>query len=277
MSRIVPRTKSKYTRLYMVYGMKRSGNHAVINWIQSQEKFLFFNNLIPIGPILAGDRTMPESQDFEEFVRSKIRSVGLRRRLRQLLHAGIDAVAGKPCRYVMASLEDHDVTVQPFHGVLPPVTNVLILRDPGNLFASRLRKAATRNKPAYPRNLGDAMDRLVSHWKSHAREFLGDTAHLTGKVPISFESWFISEEYRKSTSERLGLEYKETEISDVSRVGGGSSFDGTDYDGNAQEMSVLNRPAQLEPHERRVLDRILEDRELQRLSRRYEEFRKGQR
>lgn len=244
-------------RLFIVHGLKRSGNHAVIDWLSRQGPFLFYNNLIPIKPILDGTRPMPEPRDFNEFLKKRIG--GRIARMRYCY------------RHLIASIEDHALETVLFSNVRPPITNILIVRSAENLFASRIRKGFALQHPAYPTNTGPLMDRVVTLWKTHAREYLGDTNILSNKVEISFDAWFANPEYREIVSSRLGFKCKDYRIAGVSNIGGGSSFDGIDYDGDGQQMNVLDRVGQLNPGERNILKQVFRDEELVRLAGRYME------
>lgn len=79
--------------------------------------------------------------------------------------------------------------------------------------------------------------RRVSTWKHLAENFL----NADNIFPISFNHWFLSESYRKEICIPLNLEYSEATIDMLSRIGGGSSFDGVRYSKTAQSMDVLNR------------------------------------
>jgi len=248
-------------KVFIVHGMKRSGNHAIINWLRAHGHFIFFNNIIPVAPILEGEASMPPPQDFEKWLR------------RQLTFGRIP-FTGRLARFVrrnhalMVSLEDHQLSVRPFLDLPRDVTNVLILRDPVNLFASRIRKAFLLDHPAYPRENGAAMGRVIELWKSHAREFLGLTNQLGNRVSVSFNAWFSSEDYRTSLGEALGLAASGEAFAGVADTGGGSSFDGTLMDGQSQSMDVLDRRSRLSERERAVLENVLLDGELGDLARR---------
>ena len=51
-------------KVFLVHGMKRSGNHAVINWLLPHDQFVFFNNVIEIIRVLAGKTTIPAPTDY---------------------------------------------------------------------------------------------------------------------------------------------------------------------------------------------------------------------
>lgn len=82
---------------------------------------------------------------------------------------------------------------------------MLILRDPFNLFASRL--AWDRRM----RSLGDVGTRLVPPhtarriWKQHAREILGQRRHLgPERVDIRYGAWVTDRDHRAEVARRIG-------------------------------------------------------------------------
>ncbi len=242
-------------RLLLVHGLKRSGNHGIINWLQSHGDFVFFNNVIPIAKILSGEAPHPPPEPFEPWLKRQL--AGIRR--------GRDGNTPQTSS-VIASLEDHGLEVRPFLRAPIDVHHVLILRDPYNLFASRIRKASLIDHPAYPAQPGPAMDRLVNLWKEYAREFLGLTDRLENRVSIYFNAWFSHRTYRRQISRSLGLEFTDRGFSQVSKFGGGSSFDRISVDDN-RKIDVLNRQRYLAADERKILDQVVADGELEELAR----------
>ena len=246
-------------KVIVVHGLKRSGNHAIINWLKSHGSFIFFNNVIPIAPILKGRKNFPPPEDFNQWLRRKL----LPRNL-QFAYFLMKIALRK--RSLIVSLEDHDLNVKPFLRVPCDVTNILIIRDPYNLFSSRIRKSSLVKNPAYPKNTGPAMNRVLKLWKSHAREYLGETNHLENKTCIYFNSWFANRDYRQSVSRTLNVEFTDHGFFKVSKIGGGSSFDKTNFDGSNQMMNVLDRRSSLTDYEQRLLKDILADDELRELA-----------
>jgi hypothetical protein len=247
-------------RVVVLHGMKRSGIHGVVGWLRAQERFVFLNNAIPILPVLRGEKEIPQPQDFESWLGRELppRRIPFPAPLKRLLFGRSALLVG---------LEDHDPCVRLFRADPANLTNLLVLRDPANLLASRIRKASSMDHPAYPRERGALMDRVVANWKKHAREFLGTTAHLANRVNVYFPRWFADPAYRAEVSARLGLTFDDSGFSAVAGEGGGSSFDGTLFDGRASEMNVLDRRSQLSPGERGLLGQVLEDPELLELAR----------
>jgi len=243
-------------KIILVHGMQRSGNHAIVQWISAHERFIFRNNVIPIAPILDGKSEMPQPERFETWFKAELRPP-----LRFLPFSVLSRVL-LPSAYFMASLEDHTLDTRPFYAAPLEVSNALIIRDAHNMFASRLRRAWQIEHPTFPRAEGALMDRVIANWKSHAREFLGLTNILNGATMIHFDRWFANKEDRQRISESLGLPFTDAGFSVVSNVGGGSSFDGTKFDGEGSKMQVLDRKDQLDEREREVFEAIFADQEL---------------
>ncbi len=256
-------------RVILVHGMKRSGNHGIIHWLEAHDQFVFFNNVIPISPILTGERLLPPPEAFRAWLQEQpltraegnyAAEVG---EILSLYKEGSDHEE----RSVIASLEDHDLRVRPFHSPPREATNVLILRDPYNMLASRIRKASSADDPAYPTRPGPGMDRIVALWKAHAREFLGLTDHLENRICIYFNSWYSNLDYRRHISRQFGFRFTDNGFKKVSRIGGGSSFSGTEATDN-QDLDVLNRHRYLTGSERELLEGAMADEELQELAHR---------
>lgn len=206
---------------------------------------------------------VPPPEDFTLWVQKQF--FPLFPRNRQFAHFLMKFVLRK-CS-LLISLEDHDLQFNPFLNVPCDITNILIVRDPCNLFASRIRKASLVENPAYPKYTGPDT-RVLKLWKNHALEYLGLTDHLENKVCIYFNSWFSNRSYRQSISQQLNLKFTDRGFSNVSLIGGGSSFDSTHFDGNNQMMDVLNRQRYLTNSERQLLENILADDEFHELAHR---------
>ena len=205
-------------------GLRRSGNHAVINWIKKQEKGFvkFLNNVKPQqSPYRFYYAHFPE----EEFRREAWSNF-----------------SEKDC--LIYSYEDHEldyIAAQKFErkhdyyvGKTAKRYDVILLRDPFNLLASRLKKGYMTVKNP---------DRsVVDLWISYAREFLGETQHLTqNKIFINYNLWVSNVEYREQIATKLDLDFSDVGFDHVGGYGGGSSFDGIAMRGKAASMNVANR------------------------------------
>lgn len=112
--------------------------------------------------------------------------------------------------------------------------DVLILRDPFNLIASRIKSNNLRVK--------NPNRTVVELWIAYAKEYLGETNFLkNNKVCINYNQWFSDVEYRKYLASLLDVEFSDAGINDVKSQGGGSSFEGQELDGQATKMQVLDR------------------------------------
>jgi len=227
-----------------IMGLKRSGNHAVINWIGRQfpgEKVYFLNNCRP--------RESPyetkHSEDSEETI--IFNNYRIDRKTQRF--------EDKDCllySYENRSLKDvHNDEALDHHDTWMGETlkryDVLLLRDPFNWIASSLRRDLNQGKSEdglYERYL-----KLLSLWIEYAREFIGDTSYLKHhKTVINFNSWTDDRSYRQELAQKLGLNHTDAGLDEVVGVGGGSSFDGQCLDGAAQVMHVTNRWRHFESH-----------------------------
>ena len=135
----------------------------------------------------------------------------------------------KSCSDIVFNCEDQDP--RRFGFDLPPhkIHNVIILRDPFNNVASGIKHERAN------------ADSVMWLWNLYVNEFLEITNFLGDKIPISFNGWFSSEEYRKSISDKIGGEPEDRVRGTLPKAGGGSSFDKFRFQNKAQEMDVLNR------------------------------------
>ncbi len=253
-------------KIFLVHGLQRSGNHAIINWIRKQDRFVFFDNVIPITPILTGQNQIPAPLNYSKWLRKNLtqRKLPLYNYLKQIMlmrHS------------LLVSLEDHPLTLRPFKNTPYPISNILILRSPSNLFASRIRRASSekvRNKLGkdlvYPSKMGVAMERVIDLWKLYANECLGNTNFLENKTCIYFDAWFANQDYRKNISQKLGISFTDYGFSKVPKAGGGSSFDKRRFTGENIKMDVLNRANHLTDAEQKVLEQVISDQELRELN-----------
>lgn len=215
-----------------LYGIKRSGHHAIVYWILGHYPYyIYYNNCIAYKN---GVRS-------EEVYKSK--PVG-------------------PNHITLLSFEDRQHNIRrsnpKFLGEMlhkPKMCRVLVIRDPFNNFASRFK--SSKDFPAI------AQETIV--WKELAREYIGLTNYL-GKdvIKVNYNQWFKDKSYRKSLSKHFG-EFTDKNFEFVPGIGGGSSFDKRKYDGHSKSMAVLSRWRDYINNER-FYKLILQDEELMGLS-----------
>lgn len=210
-----------------ITGLSRSGNHAVINWILGhlQERdFCFLNCAEPkhnpfktCRPLGAGEKswdTNIPNFDIKEEMRGNFAWKDY------LLYSHEDSFLG-PLKH-RAYIENREKWL----GKAGRRKDVLIIRDPFNLFASRKKAGLLlghHTHGAKPMSLNNV--RRI--YKQHAKEVLGRSDFLKDKVVINFNRWVKDRLYRKSIARQLELEHTDEGMKQVSRVAGGSSFDGT--------------------------------------------------
>lgn len=215
-----------------VVGMSRSGNHAIINWIlaQARGRTCFLNCAEPgHNPFVSARPRTPELPGWRAFYDGfdiEAERAGRLTRKDLLIHSYEDTFLGplkKP-----ENEARHDEWV----GRSARRIDLLILRDPRNLFASRLASG-----------YGWLRDELVSRvWSQHAREFLGLRRNLRQeRLVVSYSDWVTSADNRRKLAEALDLDFDDRAAHKVPAAAGGSSFDGTAYDGHAEQMPVLRR------------------------------------
>ena len=202
-------------------GLKRSGNHAIVNWIVRQSK----------GPILHFNDVRPD----EPYHPSRL-----------VNGAWAEALAVDTTIY---SIEDTALAVvadahsYPRRDVYPDLRcdrriDVLLLRDPFNLFASRFRRGEPWGRKALYVN-GMSTPQL---WVSYALEFLGQSRWLDPRcIRINYNQWCKSLEYRRELARVLDLEFTDEGFNAVTNFGGGSSFESTNMDGKADLMKTDQR------------------------------------
>lgn len=223
-----------------IFALRRSGQHAIINWIryQARGRHCLLNECQPnTNPFLTCNRG-------NSLIATPI-----------VEHSCLywdQEIAGKLSKkgVLLYNYEDcclEDVLTEHFTehrrqwlGESLRTFDVLILRDPFNLFASKLRWAyGTQYKPTL-----DSFPELVELWKAYAKEFIGETNYLSNKLTISYNKWFTDKEYRIYLSDQLGLSWSDKGMYKVARWGPvlwGDTFDSLDYDGRIPQMKVLER------------------------------------
>ncbi|HET7313646.1 hypothetical protein [Salinisphaera sp.] len=211
-----------------IVGMSRSGNHAIINWIMAQlpGRFCFLNCAEPKFNPFESARTLmhgrPYIANYDTFDIEAERRGDFSRK-DYLLHSYEDCFLGLLNNRRFAQAHDRWV------GASRQRIDVLILRDPFNLFASR-RKAG----------IGGVTTRIGQRiWKQHAREFLGLRRYLNDPlVAINYNAWTGNPAYRRDLAARLGLAFTDAGAHATPVFAPGSAFDAPD---DADRRRLLQR------------------------------------
>lgn len=202
-------------RLITFTGMSRSGNHAVIRWLiahleNAGHEVWFHNN------------SKVDRMDHLSFV--------------------MPHVNASTNKVLLVSFEDvHiDGRMSALSGVAH--RNVLLLRDPLNLFASRVRGLAPPRGTALPAE-ADARDRAmasvavakempgqIGNYINHYREFSGATFFLHNKVCVDYNKWIIDKAHGTEVVERgFGLPFMDSWTGEMSNSSFGSPRGPSDF------------------------------------------------
>lgn len=248
-------------KVFVQYGMKRSGNHAISNWLLPKLEATEFNNVVPMGEVYAGNCDVPDYPEFLSWYFSKPPT-------RENAGRGPASGFGAIRHPVYATFEDISGHNDFFRENAP--TRILVIRSFENMMSSRIRKSFNVDMAAYPQTAGTVMSRIIETWKTHAAWYLAQEASGAERLAIHFDSWCVDRSYRDEICRALSVVPGDAVLSRVSDTGGGSSFDGTKYDGDANSMAVDKRRDALTERERALLDQVMADTELRALADRVE-------
>lgn len=233
--------------IIFTHAMSRSGQHAVIDWIfnQFENNRVFFNymKLYPdIDPYsIRSQYYFNEEKYFHKLNENWKKHGVLDEKLKEFkLETSVlwKSICENEKNLISMNFENIDFTsheqdlkyfTKKFIAE-ERFSNVLVVRDIFNYIASKMKMGRYFHPET---NLGC--------WKAHAYEYLGYTNSLRNKVLVNFNSWVKDEAYRKDIAESLCVDNFLPKWNEVSSFGGGSSFDGKDFHGNASSMNVLNR------------------------------------
>lgn len=244
-----------------VFGIKHSGQHAIINWIATlfDEPVYFFNNCgwnhdpyrtsrtrgvrkgTPIENIFVA---LPKLKGAEEEIVDKLKRTPKKCLMYSYENVYIDRVNRKR----------KPATPEGIVGKSGKVFDVLMLRDIFNLVASTMKYTGRvfneKDRAGDDEYLSQFdyknylyREKLKKKFDLAALEFLGKSNHLREKgICISFNDWFLSKGYRECIAAKFGLPNNELSINIVAGVGNrGSRFDDFEYDGRAKKMNILGR------------------------------------
>ncbi|MEL4896323.1 hypothetical protein [Crocosphaera sp. Alani8] len=124
---------------------------------------------------------------------------------------------------------------QNFIGLSLKRYEILILRDPYNLFASLIKSnMIDPSKEDYKT--------YINLYKAYAKEFIAAPDFNGGlqRIYLNYNHWFVDPKYRIHIAQNLGFESIGEAYNRVATMKG-SSFDGLNLDHKAQEMKVLER------------------------------------
>lgn len=206
---------------YFFFGLKRGGNHCVINWILEHfESYVHYNNCFF------------KNDNFYVNYENEIKKKGK-----------------EPYEIRILSFEDRPIELEKkfnsnfekISKVIESKKKILLLRDAYNTYASRYMKKM--NPEAHMKNWNDMWTNYndAKLWTSYAKEYLCPMTLKNNLLRINYNFWFSKKEYREELSEKFDRKHTDKGLQKVLENGGGSSFDKMKYNSIAQKMRVLSR------------------------------------
>lgn len=196
---------------FRIFGLRRSGNHALISWIISN----FGNNeVFYFNDVRNASISLYNTPSFISKTDRRVKAI--KEKLAERRHM----FKNKVC--LIHSYEDRDLNIikQVDHhnnGKSENLFNILILRDPYNMVASRLEleHPNTRVTP-----------KIMSLWEQYAKEYMGLTNILDNKIVVDYNQFCSNPEYRNKLALSLKLDPEKVDNNIVLGFGRGSSFTG---------------------------------------------------
>lgn len=211
LTQILVSWKFKNKQVFVVCGMRRSGNHAFINWLLNalEETETFFKEF-------KGDR-ISVSESGKTIFFNEASFYGLKFFLK-LIFESKEAVSN--ANNVIISIEDY-VPRGGFDPYFPNgATTVVIKRSTLNLIASRLKRAIDQAQEGKDRG-----DMAINEQFFSRLSWIYSQKETSGHVCWSFDDWLVDKNrYRQRFLKKLNLSFNATP--QMSTQGGGSSFSG---------------------------------------------------
>ena len=213
-------SRAEHYEIFVIFGMRRSGNHVTINWLLNQNPgtVVFYNNIRPENP--------PYSARMTEY---RLRLTD--RKPRIVLSYEDVSIAEMQWAHLTDFLTDR----QARHGA--SVRFGVMMRDPYNLFASRLRK--------WPERFSTPGDRAAQRtlYLEHARLALNPTPIWQDApvVPLLYNNLISDRAARDNLADQLEISRGTKGLDDIPVYGHGSSFDGTEVSGAVVRDQVFSR------------------------------------
>ena len=248
-TRVVKRDESK--KEIKLIGLRRSGNHALINWILNQHFGLvnFCNDLLPGQP--------PEEALTKETRFNHKRTDVFENPSYPEQKCLVYSYEDQPLEQVFGEEATANRNAQVGGSAI--AFEGLIVRDPFNQLASWM----VWDGNAGQKFRGNAEYRkfIIERWKSYAREALGETQFLKrNKTVLNYNHWVTNPEYRQQLAHDLLLHFTDEGVSEGNYYGKGSSFSPGDGSGKDRQKGVLERWQKLRDNE--TYQSIFQDGEL---------------
>ena len=166
-----------------LFGMRRSGNHAIVVWITNHfdEPGMFLNSIRHFeDPFKANRDNRVVSNCIDSFERTVEQNRLMKKKFLFYSYGDLD----------IRELKNRELVANRIYklGKSKYVFNILLLRDPFNVLASRIKNNNNKGKKD---TLEDPewisrYQEFMMLWKVHAREFSDQTNYLGHKIKINY-------------------------------------------------------------------------------------------
>lgn len=233
---------------FRIFGLRRGGNHAIIGWLASampDDSVYFFNDVSCdytrlYNTILIGPTDYKAGTVASKLIRNPKWDVNKKCIIQSYEDQPLDIVN-------QVNLQDN--------GVVKNKVNILILRDPFNMVASRLELYRKGNY------FVEVTPEVMELWETYANEFLGETSILSDNhdnnlsndiksyndiktVLVNYNKWHSDHQYRTLIAQQIGIDPNLANINCRMFFGGGSSFNNVSTTKNP-EQSATDQTKQL--------------------------------
>jgi hypothetical protein len=214
------------------YAMRRSGHHAIMEWLfyHIKEPIFFINDIEPV----IKNKNYKDSGVWKNPIKS-----GEYSNYFQNYSFNYEDASPEKLQILMRKYYTHCLIKKP-----EKISKIFIIRDPFNLFASRLKFFKEKKlKNITASGSGWSDEKAVSLWCEYAREYLGETRYIPDRVFIDYNKWCSDSKYRAKiiTPFNKRGEYLDEGRGRVPPNGGGSSFDSREYNGKGEQMKTQER------------------------------------
>lgn len=240
--------------LYLVYGLKRGGHHAVIGWLCKQ-----IGDIKHLNDIKCDSEKNELLRDSYHTKTHHVRMYESKFPNRFPIHILIEK-ENYPISFgkfgfsdyrlmdftnLMISAENKEVgSLNPLKEFFETDRDIYIVRDYFNMKASILKKGSI---------IKNNLDRL---WKSYIYH-----CENSDSLMINFNRWFVDERYRRDICDTLNIQF--TDVAKNKMLYTGSSFDGKKYLDNPEGMDILGR------YKKYGMNKLCKDKEIFELHERY--------
>lgn len=187
-----------------INGMSRSGNHAIVRWLTAQYEDsgfeVFFHN----------NATLRFLENFGLRGGGGLHGLNVPN---PKIHEIVRHITKKDKRILLVSFEDLVFDDKVKESLSFTDNNFLILRDPMNLFASRIQGLLPPRGKKNATLIEDKQEFEIDKYINQYREFVGETNYLQNKICIKYNDWLCDSEYRKSISNNLGINFTDRNYS----------------------------------------------------------------